>query len=87
VQLEEIREDRTRRPFILRGKIRNEGRTRVDRIKVSVEWQDSAGKVLDTSVTTVVSSTGLEPGQAKSWSVVAPKDRRITQYHIYIPVE
>lgn len=84
VRLEEVREEARTRGFILRGKVRNEGRSRVDRVKIRVEWQDNTGKVLDTSFTTVVGSEGLEPQQAKSWTSSAPRDARITKYRVYI---
>jgi hypothetical protein len=89
LQLEEVREETTAtgRYLSLRGKVRNDGRQRVERIAVRVEWQDSAGKVLDTSFLTIVGKDGLEPGQAKSWRVAAPRDRRVTQYNVYIPMD
>ncbi len=83
VHLEEVHKKGRRKSLILRGMVRNGGKQRVTRVSLQIEWQDNTGAVLTTSV---VHYGGLEPGEAKSWSVSTStsKSVRITQYDTHI---
>lgn len=81
VHIEDIEEQAGPTRIKLNGKVRNEGRQRVDTVHLYVEWQDNAGKVLDTRSLHV---GPLEPGQARSWSASARREAQNMQHHVYI---
>ena len=84
VQFEDVQQEERAVRLVLRGKVRNEGRQRVDNIWLQVEWQDDAGKVIDTSIVYAVGTPGLEPGQAKSWTTSTRRSARITRYQFFL---
>ncbi|MDZ7379204.1 MAG: DUF4124 domain-containing protein [candidate division KSB1 bacterium] len=81
VRVEEIRELTGPTRLVLRGKVRNDSRQRVDLVRLYVEWQDSTGKVLDTRALRI---GPLGPGQARSWSASARREAQHMQYRVYI---
>ena len=84
VRIEDVEEQAGPTRLKLRGKVRNEGRQRVDVVHIYVEWQDKTGKVLDTNSLRV---GPLEPGQARSWSAAARREAQSMQYHVYISAD
>lgn len=67
-----------------KGKIRNDGDTTVDFVKVKVEWLDDNKNVLDSDWTYAVSGEGLRPGAAKTFEIMSPADRRMKQYRYWV---
>ncbi|MFO7676052.1 MAG: FxLYD domain-containing protein [bacterium] len=67
-----------------KGKVRNMGTDEATFVKVNVEWLDKDGAILDTDYTFAVSSEGLRPGAAKSFSIMTPADRRMRSYRYHI---
>ena len=66
--------------MVVEGKVRNKGIRRVENVKVSVEWMDKNGKVLDTDWTYAVSSVGLRPGGAKSFRISTRLDKKAERF-------
>jgi hypothetical protein len=67
-----------------KGKVRNNGSTTVEFVKVEVEWLDSAGTVLDTDYTFAVSGEGLKPGGAKTFEIMSHADLRMKQFRYHV---
>ena len=64
----------------LKGKVRNNGKTRVSSVKVEVDWLDAAGTVLETDCTYVDSGEGLRPGGTKRFGIITPVDHRMKHF-------
>lgn len=71
----------------LKGKVRNNGTAKVDFVKVGIEWLDASEKVLDTDFTYAVSSEGLSPGNAKSFTIMTEADRRMKRFRYFIKTD
>jgi len=67
-----------------KGKVRNNGTTPLSYVKVGVEWLDGRDKILDTDFTYAVSSEGLQPGAAKSFSIMSEADGRMKRFRYYV---
>ncbi len=84
LMLEEVRCDLEKNWIYVRGKVRNKGSASVDFVKVGVGWRDSAGTVVDTDYTFVVSREALAPEAAKSFEIMTSRDRRASECTSYI---
>jgi uncharacterized protein (TIGR02588 family) len=67
-----------------KGKVRNNGSTTADFVKVEVEWLDSGGTVLDTDYTYAVAAEGLKPGGAKTFEIMSRADFRMKGFRCYV---
>lgn len=70
--------------FTTTGRVRNRGKSSVSYVKVQVEFYDKDGRVMDTDWTYAVAGEGLEPGAAKSFSMMTPADRRIKTFRCQV---
>jgi hypothetical protein len=68
----------------LKGKVRNDGTTTAQYVKVGVDWLDQNGKVLDTGWTYAVGSDELRPGSAKSFEIMTTTDGRMERFRYYV---
>jgi hypothetical protein len=64
----------------LKGIARNNGTSAVGFVKVVVDWLDKDGTVLDTNFTYVTALDNLEPGAAKSFSIMSPSNSKMSNY-------
>lgn len=80
VVIEDVKGEHGRTSMVVEGKVRNKGIRRVENVKVSVEWMDKNGKVLDTDWTYAVSSVGLRPGGAKSFRISTRLDKKAERF-------
>jgi hypothetical protein len=64
----------------LKGRVRNNGTTAPDFVKVEVNWLDKQGTILDTGETFVVDLEKLEPGAAKSFEIMTPENPKMARY-------
>ena len=80
VVIEDVKGELGRTSMVVEGKVRNKGIRRVENVKVSVEWMDKNGKVLDTDWTYAVSSVGLRPGGAKSFRISTRLDKKAERF-------
>jgi hypothetical protein len=64
----------------LKGRVRNNGTTAPDFVKVEVNWLDKQGTILDTGETFVVGLEKLEPGAVKSFEIVTPANPKMARY-------
>ena len=64
----------------LKGIARNNGTSAVGFVKVVVDWLDKDGTVLDTNFTYVTALDKLEPGAAKSFSIMSPSNSKMYNY-------
>jgi len=85
--LEEIKTEIHGEWIHLKGKIRNNGTSKVEYVKVKVEWLDGTGKVLDSNYTYAVGGEGLTPGSARSFTISSPDDNRIRSYRERIVID
>lgn len=69
------------------GKVRNKGDKPVRYVKVAVEWLDNEGTVLDTDYAYAVSGENLHPRGAKSFSIMTPRDDRMTKFRYWVVKE
>jgi len=77
---EEVNGSRDGSYMYLKGRVRNNGTTAADFIKVEVHWLDKQGTVLDTGETFVVGLEKLEPGSAKSFEIMTPANPKTAHY-------
>ena len=80
VVIEDVKGELGGTSMVVEGKVRNKGIRRVENVKVSVEWMDKNGKVLDTDWTYAVSSVGLRPGGAKSFRISTRLDKKAERF-------
>jgi hypothetical protein len=73
--------------FTTTGRVRNHGKTSISYVKVQVEFYDKDGRAMDTDWTYAVAGEGLEPGAAKSFSMMTPADRRIKTFRCRVMKE
>jgi hypothetical protein len=64
----------------LKGTVRNNGTSAVEFVKVVVDWLDKSGTVLDTNFTYVTALDKLEPGAAKSFSIMTPANGKMSNF-------
>ncbi len=64
----------------IEGRVRNNGSSPIDYVKIEVEWLDDQGRVLDTDWTFLVASDALRPGAAKAFDVMTPAQPAMTKY-------
>ena len=68
----------------IEGKIRNNGETPVNYVKVGVDYLDKNKTVLDTDWTYAVASEDLRPGSAKSFRIMTKRDPKMTNYRYQV---
>jgi len=64
----------------LKGRVRNNGTTSADFVKVEVIWLDQQGTILDTDETFVVGLEKLEPDAAESFEIMTPANPKMARY-------
>jgi energy-coupling factor transporter transmembrane protein EcfT len=64
----------------LKGTARNNSTSAVEFVKVVVDWLDKDGTVLDTNFTYVTALDKLEPGAAKSFSIMTPANAKMSNF-------
>jgi hypothetical protein len=65
------------------GRIRNNGDSPVDSVRVSVDWMTEDGTIMETDWAYATSDV-LRPGAAKTWRIMSHDDPRISQYRYYL---
>lgn len=86
IEIEDIKGemDSDSRYVRITGKVRNTGNTGVSYVKVGVDLLDKNDTVVDTDWTYAVSSESLQPGAAKSFDILVPKDKRMKKFNCYV---
>lgn len=84
ISFEDVAGDFGRHFMVVEGKIRNKGIKTVENVKVGVEWTDKNGKSIDKEWRYVVTGEGLSPGEAKSFSISTPLDKKAERFRHYI---
>jgi hypothetical protein len=64
----------------LKGRVRNNGATAADFIKVQVSWLDKQGTIIDTGETFVSGLDKLQPGAAKSFEIMTPANPKMARF-------
>jgi hypothetical protein len=64
----------------LKGRVRNNGTTAADFIKVQVSWLDKQGTIIDTGETFVSGLDKLQPGAAKSFEIMTPANPKMARF-------
>jgi hypothetical protein len=64
----------------LKGRVRNNGTTAADFIKVQVSWLDKQGTIIDTGETFVTGLDKLQPGAAKSFEIMTPANPKMARF-------
>ena len=77
---EDISGSRNGSYMYLKGRVRNNGTTAADFVKVQVNWLDKQGTILDTGETFVVDLEKLQPGAAKSFEIMTPTNPKMARY-------
>jgi hypothetical protein len=77
---EEVRGSRDGSYMYLKGRVRNNGTTSADFIKVQVSWLDKQGTILDTGETFVDGLEKLPPGAAKSFEIMTPANPKMARF-------
>jgi hypothetical protein len=68
----------------IHGLLRNTGTKRAEFVKILVRLKDSEGGVLDSAETYAVTSDGINPGDARSWSVMMRMPAGFAKYDFRI---
>jgi hypothetical protein len=84
---EEVKGYRDGNYMYLKGTVRNNGASPVGFVKVVVDWLDKSGTVLDTNFTYVTGLDKLEPGVAKSFSIMSPAKSTMSNYQYRFSAE
>ena len=84
ISFEDVAGEFGRHFMVVEGKIRNKGIKTVENVKVGVEWTDKNGKSIDKEWRYVVTGEGLSPGEAKSFSISTPLDKKAERFRHYI---
>jgi len=77
---EDVNSSRRGSYMYLKGRVRNNGSTEAEFVKVELDWLDKEGSIVDTGETFVVGVDKLEPGAAKSFEIMAPANSKIARY-------
>ena len=77
---EEVSGSRDGSYMYLKGRVRNNGMTSADFIKVQVSWLDKRGTILDTGETFVNGLEKLQPGAAKSFEIMTPANPKMARF-------
>ena len=64
----------------LKGRVRYNGMTSADFIKVQVSWLDKRATILDTGETFVNGLEKLQPGAAKSFEIMTPANPKMARF-------
>lgn len=66
------------------GRVRNNARRAISAIKVTVEYLDRNGKILDTDSTYAVAFEALKPGAAKSFQIMTRIPDGFAKYRYWV---
>lgn len=77
---EDVSDSRDDSYMYLKGRVRNNGTTSVDFIKVQVSWLDKQGTIIDTGETYVDGLEKLQPGAAKSFEIMTPANPNMVRF-------
>jgi hypothetical protein len=80
--LEDLKCSRSSNFLTFEGRIRNNGDSPVNSIRVGVDWMTKDGTIMETGWT-YASVSVLRPGAAKTWRIMIDDDPRISQYRYY----
>jgi len=80
LSFEEVKGYRDGGYMYLKGRVRNNGTSAANFVKVEVDWLDKNGTILDTGTTFVVGLDKLQPGAAKSFEIMTPTNAKMSRY-------
>jgi hypothetical protein len=84
VDFEDVKGERDGNYFIVTGKVRNKGEKAVSYVKVAAENLDKSGNVVDSNWTFAVASENLAPGDAKSFRIMIPYDKKAKNFRYFV---
>jgi hypothetical protein len=64
--------------------VRNKGEKAVSYVKVAAENLDKSGNVVDSNWTFAVASENLAPGDAKSFRIMIPYDKKAKNFRYFV---
>jgi hypothetical protein len=80
LSFEDVKGYRDANFMYLKETVRNNGSSPIEFVKVVVDWIDKSGTVLDTNFTYVTATDKLEPGAAKSFSIMSPANSKMSDF-------
>jgi hypothetical protein len=84
---EDVNASRSGSYMYLKGRVRINGSTEAEFVKVEVNGLDKEASIVDTGETFVVGVEKLEPGAAKSFEIMAPANSKIARYSYKFALE